>query len=938
MKEARLGKYTLTEKLAEGGMGEIYLAKDPDCERIVALKKIKNSLKEHERIRSRFIREAKLASKLTHPSIVPIYAIHCEEECYYTMPYVRGETLKKIIRQTLENDARNDPPHPLGISIPQLIRTFLNICQGIDYSHSNGILHRDIKAENIIVGTFGEVLIIDWGLACHMKDQEEEREILQTSEDTELTMPGKVVGTIAYMAPERAFGHPATIATEIYSLGVILYLMLSLHLPFQRKGLKEFRKKARFEKIIDPSELAPHRDIPAPLVRCVYKCLAFDPKDRYRSVHDLILDIEHYIEGNPEWSFSRKINKEYPDDWEFQENILLAKHIAITRVTDVMEWVMLMISKDSFTGNNRYTFKYTPQPTHCGLGFLCNIPKPHERKSLEDGYLIWLGNKEGKGISLFRSNVEVFTTNELIFETGKTYQICIEKIDTLIRVTVDGELKLNYLSHIPIVGGHIGLLYKDAQFGISEISIYSGSHSVMVNCLSVPDAFLNSHDYDTALEEYQKISRSFRGRIEGREAIFRAGLTLIEKGKIQTFSNLRSIYFTQALDEFNKLHNTPGAPLEYLGKSLVYKEENDLEEEIKCLELGIRRFRTHPLLYMLEEHILFRLLESSQAHRKDAYSFALLALLHLPRILEHVEIQNFFRSLARHIEVPYFFEKPPSISSHEVSNFFFAILLAFWLAKPISLYEIVNTLPAHIPDRTVLLANALHALNELGCEHLTKKILKEFAQEPDFYEYKKWLEIDTLSEAFSRLSKEPRLNEVRRLVFLLRKHLFPGKAEEIISFFEGMKNFTFTKDSVIWLKHAYVSALLLSGKYEKAGEMLRPYVKGAIKEYTSPFFSLYGAYLQVTEGAEIALIHYQGALETKNPPSSSLLAHYLLGHIEYTKQNDPWMKGAFLWEKLELYRYLMLHFSCLKKKRRAQGIFKIFQSTLEKAQIPLDFL
>ncbi len=934
MENGRLGKYTLISKLAEGGMGEIYIAEDPDCERRVALKVIKKNLKESERVRSRFIREAKLASRLTHPSIVPVYALHIEDECYYTMPYVKGETLKAILRQT----AQSDTPHPLGISIPQLIRTFLSICQGIDYSHNSGILHRDIKAENILVGTYGEVLIIDWGLACFKKEPDDDLDILPTSENPELTMPGKVVGTVAYMAPERAFGHPASVASEVYALGVILYYLLTLHLPFSRNNLKDFRKKARFEKIIDPTEVAPHRDIPAQLVKCVHKCLAFRPEDRYQSVHALIRDIEQYIEGSPEWSFSRKLSREHHDDWEFQENILLAKHIAVTRVTDVMEWVMLMISKESFTGNARYEFTYSPQSAHCGIGFLCNIPKPHERKSLEDGYLVWFGEENGKGISLFRSNVEVFSTTDLTFQSGKSYKICVEKIDNLIRVLVDDEIRLNYLSHIPMVGGHIGLLYKDAQFDVSPIHVLTGSHSVMVNCLSVPDAFLSSHDYDTALEEYQKIARSFRGRMEGREAVFRAGLTLLEKGKAQPFSNLKSHYFLKALDEFSKLHNTPGAPLEYLGKSIVYKAEEDLEEEIKCLEFGIRRFKGHPLLYMLEEHVLFRLLESARSERKKAYFFALLSLLHLPRILQHQEVQRFFDSLSRHIEIPYFIEVPKAFSSQEETNYFNAILLAFWLCKPITLFEIINTMPHALPNRSMHLANALFALFELGCETLAEKVLLECENEPDFYAYKKWMQIKTLDSALLKLPQKPGFNEVRQIIFLMRKHLLPEKVENILPLFESLKTHEFEPNLMVWIKQTYVWSLLLSGDYQKAGEILRPYTQHAIKDYSSPFFSLYGCYLFVTEGVEIAEVHYHGVLETKNPPTSALLAHYLLGHIDYTKENDEWIKGAFVWEKIELYRYLALLFSCQKKKRKITHVIKLLEQTKANIQIPLDFL
>ena len=143
------------------------------------------------------------------------------------MPYIKGETLKEVLKQTREKEKTGDPPHLLGSSIPALMRIFLNVCQAMDYAHSNGFLHRDLKPENIIVGKFGEVMILDWGIAHHLSSKEVDSfldvdEHLETSSPdhfTDLTRPGKVVGTVNYMAPERAFGEPSTMQTDIYSFG-----------------------------------------------------------------------------------------------------------------------------------------------------------------------------------------------------------------------------------------------------------------------------------------------------------------------------------------------------------------------------------------------------------------------------------------------------------------------------------------------------------------------------------------------------------------------------------------------------------------------------------------------------------------------------------------------------------------------------------------------
>jgi eukaryotic-like serine/threonine-protein kinase len=151
-----IGPYQVIGTIGKGGMGHVYLAFDPESGRRIAIKKIRQDYQEYPQVHERFLKEAKIASQLTHPSIIPIYSIHKDEkEIYYTMPYIQGETLKEVLKKARAKKQ----------AIPAFIRILISISQAIAYAHSNQVLHRDIKPENIIIGNFGEVMILDWGLA-----------------------------------------------------------------------------------------------------------------------------------------------------------------------------------------------------------------------------------------------------------------------------------------------------------------------------------------------------------------------------------------------------------------------------------------------------------------------------------------------------------------------------------------------------------------------------------------------------------------------------------------------------------------------------------------------------------------------------------------------------------------------------------------------------
>ncbi len=911
-----IGPYQVLEEIGKGGMGEVFLAYDTTCGRKIALKRIRSDLLEHVQMHNRFLKEARITSQLTHPSIIPIYAIQSQDhQSFYTMPYVEGDTLKQILRKARLREKQGEKSEGIGGSIPALITIFLNICQAIAYSHSKYVLHRDIKPENIIVGQYGEVLILDWGLAklIHpsVADPLEEAEghpEIPPHPLHHLTMVGKVVGTVAYMAPERAAGNPATFQTDIYSLGAILYQILTLRHPFKRGTLQQFREMRHLEVLRDPIEVAPYREVPRVLSRIVMKCLDPEVEKRYRTVNELIGDIKNYIEGRAEWFPIATLDLNNKNDWEFQENVLIAEHIAITRSTEIADWVNLMISKASFGSNIKLEAKVRIGEKSHGLGFLLCIPEAAERQHLNDGYCLWMGTAENRATKLLSSTVEVMHMPDAYLQPGSWHQICIEKIENNIHISLDGVLQFSYISYFPLMGTHVGLLARDADFEMEQFVVSVGSQSVMVNCLAVPDAFLAQKEYATALSEYRRIGYSFPGRTEGREAMFRAGITLLEQARSKNAQEL----YDQALLEFEKLRNTPGAPLEYLGKALVYQAQSDYEEEVKCFELAFRRYRRHPLLKVLQEQQIFRMYSSSHTHRQAAYSFILLALRHLPEVAVSNNAKKLFTSLKKHWEPLFFIENDPGCTD-AMANHSLAIVLAFWLAKPYVLLEIIDELAKKEPICEITLCNALFCLIELGAYEAAEKTLDKL--EVRFGESRRYslLRIALLSAKGDLTAAREQLIPLvkgvmdrsgeRALLTLMQK---AGQPETVEALYAALQPLELSVEGALQIDSARISAALQAKEWDKAGELLHHYAFESLTQETHPLFFLYGCWLYATEGKEIAAIHLTAILDLPFPTISALGSHYLYGRIA----GPEWMQKAFMWEKRQLHRQLALFYAC----------------------------
>ncbi len=901
-----IDRYTIKKSLGKGGMGEVFLAYDPSCKREVALKRIRPDLKEKKSIQSRFLREAQIAAQLTHPSIVPIFTIH-EELFYYTMPYVEGETLSFILRGAREEQRKGKIVHPVGGSIASLLRIFLQVCEAISYAHAKNIIHRDIKPENIIIGKYGEVMILDWGIA----------EFLQEAS----IRGGKVAGTISYMAPEKVQGSPSSIKTEIYSLGVMLYQILTLELPFHRGNLAAFKKVAGKEIWTPVSELAPYREIPQEMEKIIEKCLCTDPEKRFLSVSSLIEEIKKVVEGTPSWIFAAELTLSNQQDWEFQENVFLAKHIAITRHVEFMEWVSLMVSKQMFSGNIRIETKVKIKEGGSGAGFLFSVPELNQRKSLEQGYCLWLAPQK---CQLFRSNVLVVEKEAPLLEKKKWYRVCIEKRLSFVNVFLEDTLIISYTSHFPLSGTHIGMLHKDGEFEIEPLLVYTSSSNAMINCLAVPDAFYAYKDYEHALLEYRKIGNSFAGREEGREAFFRAGLTLLQRAKEEERKKEKKAFFQEAFKEFEHLVGS-GAPLQLLGKAMVYEAMEDFEEEVKCLEFALRKYPKHPLLSLFEEYILFRMHESSHTRRQAAYHLILLAVRYFPKIFQQKDTKNLLEGLKKHWEFPFFMEE----ASKESLQARIAIVLAFWVRNKAILVEISKVFSKMEVVEKKTIQNALMGLFELDFISEIKELIEDKTIQKNLPWGFKELVFSDLEKISFLIEKAPlRLEkkEVRVLFSLLKEKLLQGLFEEVQTFFSSLRNCEVSKEELAYLDEILLWSLLAQKKYKAAQNLIKRYSEKKLSDFTSPMYTAYGCFLTLQGSREKATLFFANLTEKRYPPIHALASFYLCGKIEEEK---GWIKSAFYYEKKLLFERLILFFHCTGEKEK-KTLFEKKLSCLKK--------
>jgi serine/threonine-protein kinase len=289
---------------AQGGLGQVSVAYDVELDREVALKEIQARFAGQPANVSRFLLEAKVTGSLEHPGIVPVYGLgaYSDGRPYYAMRFVRGDNLKDAIARFHKDEARMQPGDRI-LGLRHLLGRFLDVCNALEYAHSRGVLHRDLKPGNILLGKYGETLVVDWGLAKVLNRAEEENTegLLPNplGDDSALTQAGTTLGTPAYMSPEQAAGRVDLMGprSDVYSLGATLYTLLTGQAPFTAEDRVELRHKVQRGDFPRPRERK--RGVAPPLEAVCLKAMALKPEDRYASPHELAADLERWLADEP---------------------------------------------------------------------------------------------------------------------------------------------------------------------------------------------------------------------------------------------------------------------------------------------------------------------------------------------------------------------------------------------------------------------------------------------------------------------------------------------------------------------------------------------------------------------------------------------------------------------------------------------------------------
>jgi serine/threonine protein kinase len=266
-KIAKLGRYEVVSELGKGAMGIVYLAKDPVIGRLVAIKTIRatgNDEDDTVEFRERFVREAQTAGILSHPNIVTIHDIGEDAETqtsFIAMEYIEGKNLKMLLAEKTK------------FPFEQISEMIAEIAEALDYAHRKGIIHRDVKPANVIITTDGKVKITDFGIA--------------KIASSNLTTTGQFLGTPNYMSPEQVSGAPVDGRSDLFSLGVVLYELLTTKKPFQGDNLTAISYKIVHEDFTPPADVA--ADVPVDFNEIVARAMAKDPWNRYQRGKDLAL-------------------------------------------------------------------------------------------------------------------------------------------------------------------------------------------------------------------------------------------------------------------------------------------------------------------------------------------------------------------------------------------------------------------------------------------------------------------------------------------------------------------------------------------------------------------------------------------------------------------------------------------------------------------------
>jgi hypothetical protein len=285
-------RYQDRGELGRGGMGTVLRVEDDKLLRQAAMKVLDPQLARSPDYVRAFLEEAQITAQLEHPSVVPVHDIgpYPGGTCYFTMKLIEGQTLEQHLAGRAATLGSPTTMH-------ELLNIFLKLCDALAFAHSRGVLHCDLKPGNVMVGNFGEVYLMDWGLSRIIEVPGAQHRVRLSGASPRAVMQSGISGTPSYMAPEQARCREYTERTDIFGLGAILYFLVTGEPPFAAETVEESLRRAAEAKFVPPEELRSDLGVPPGLSLIIKKAMAREPAERYQHVQELKHDVEVFLRG-----------------------------------------------------------------------------------------------------------------------------------------------------------------------------------------------------------------------------------------------------------------------------------------------------------------------------------------------------------------------------------------------------------------------------------------------------------------------------------------------------------------------------------------------------------------------------------------------------------------------------------------------------------------
>ncbi|NCC49668.1 MAG: hypothetical protein EOM20_00495 [Spartobacteria bacterium] len=542
-------RYEIGDILAEGGMGIVYQARDLNCRRTVAMKVLTGFEPREREDLLRFIEEAQITAQLEHPNIVPVYEVGLDtaDHIYYTMKLVNGMTLTEILVGLRMQKPEIIEQYPLS----RLLNIFQKACDAVAFAHSKNVVHRDLKPDNIMIGDFGEVLVMDWGLAKVMgQGWEGARAPTEQSElclqlDTKVmslredkvgaslkTMSGRVMGTPGFMAPEQARADTDAVdfRSDVYSLGAILYSILTLcssvkgkdiHTILRRiiqgdfKPPQDYNHTPLREEADDPPRFVhcPGERIPSALSDIVMIAMATDPEDRYQTVPTLQLAVEAYQEGEI-WQLI--IDEDFSNPETLRRWDIIGGEYNLVDNELYMyggEPQMLMFKAD-IAGDVRIEFDCHQEGVYLNtIGcFLSAVPPDGGRPLPTGGYAFIYGGYDNSLNVLMRGDQKIWSRSASPLQRGEMYHVVVERVGCRLRMEVNDEEIFSLVDADALSGADrtaVGVFGWLADTYYDRIKIYSLGTPWECDILEMAERQMQKGRYIVAMGLFEEIEVSF---------------------------------------------------------------------------------------------------------------------------------------------------------------------------------------------------------------------------------------------------------------------------------------------------------------------------------------------------------------------------------------------------------------------------------------------